>query len=194
MMVLLLVFNVPTNLLQPRGADGEGGISFLPCEVAQGNLVMNPHRGCLFQFPHKVRQCMRGFEFEEKVNVICRTSHHFASCSQAINGSSQIFMQAWTPVVPKHGFTLFRGKNHVVMKAEKCGRHRCDPSGVRTMLTYFRWCRYAQPPATGLSSLRLGNARRFMWLPIGISNRVARKIAFPNEILERGERQIVRRS
>jgi len=160
-MVLFLILNVPPHLIDGGSTYGKSRVSFLPCKILLRNFLMNPFGRTLFQFPHKIGQQVRGSKLDQKVDVIRRTTDALAFPAKSVNGASQILMQTRTPCRANQCLTVFRGEDQVIVQAQECGRHACNPNrgkprfAMLPVVSRPRDAR-AQPPARVLPSLRLG--------------------------------------
>jgi len=94
-MMLFLITNIPSHMLDLRFTDREGAKSRLPTESSIC-LSLRPTRRAWFQFAKKFwnRNCWT--QFREYVNVIIRTIYFERNTAEAANGATKIFVQTRT--------------------------------------------------------------------------------------------------
>ena len=70
LVMLPLIFDIASHTLACRRTDGECCVALLPCEAVLVDFGMDPDRAGPFQFPHHIRQAMRGLEADEQMDMI----------------------------------------------------------------------------------------------------------------------------
>lgn len=138
-MVRGLICNVSPHAFPCRRADGEGSVTHLPGESRQPHFVMHPHRGGFFQLAHEIGQAMRGFESHQKVDMVRHASHTLGNAAQAVDRSTQIFVEPSTPGFGDPGMPVFGRENYMVVQREEGRGHDAgvlaslrDASGLQT--------------------------------------------------------------
>src|SRR5713101_2352825 len=104
---------------RPRGsANRKRRVAFLPGKCSQPDLLMDPNRGCLFQFAQDVGQAVAGFQTDEKMDMIGYATDPLWEPSEPGKRASQVLVQPRTPLRGDDGFPVFGAEDQVVMKAE----------------------------------------------------------------------------
>ena len=133
-MVLLLIGDVGADGGPCGGADGEGGVSFLPVEAGAFRFP-DPVRRGFFQLPHEVGEAGGRFQGDEKMNMILHTADSFGMRVQSIGDASEIGMEFVPPFPGQNGFAVFRREDEMIMQAGMGGGHvkmgAGTPAGVR---------------------------------------------------------------
>src|SRR5438309_1216299 len=97
------------------------------------------------------------------MDMVIDASNGFGDALQAAHGPVEIFAEPLPPGGGDGRFSVLGGKDDVVMEAEESrahgglwdvGRWRCEcfgsatpPGSYRLLWPFFRWFRFAQPPA-----------------------------------------------
>ena len=91
-MMLFLVRNVLLNARPRRGAHRECGVTFLPSERLQADLLVDPHRRSFLQLAQDIRQTMSGFQADQQMDVIGYAADTLWNSAKSGDGSPQILV------------------------------------------------------------------------------------------------------
>jgi hypothetical protein len=77
---------------------------------------MHPTGGFAFDFPHDIREPVRGFQSHQQMDMIRHASHGKSDAIESANDAAEILMQFCPDAGSDPWFTMFCGKNEVVMQ------------------------------------------------------------------------------
>lgn len=153
------------------GADGEGRVTILPCELfSKRDGFMDPRGGGLLQFPDEIRQAMGGLQTDQEMNVVRHTTNTFRLASHAMDDSTQVFVESWPPFDIDERHPILCPEYEVVVKGQVGGCHDGK------MIGRDRWCHafLALLPECGFISTigyrggRFARPRANGWNPFGM--------------------------
>jgi len=118
-MVFRLIENVSLHLRSGGWADGECSITILPRKGMNADLLMHPHRGCLLQLTHEIREAMRRLQTNKQMHMVRNTTDTLSEASEAVHGAAEVIVKAPAPIIGDERRSLFGGKHQVVMQGKE---------------------------------------------------------------------------
>jgi len=122
-MMRLLVQHVFPHFLHAGCADREGSVTFLLGKAMEAHFLFYPSRRFAFEFPHDIRQTMRGAQTGQYMDVISDAAHGMRSSAQAANDSAEIFMDTVARLWSEPQLPAFCAPNKMVMQGKMHRSH-----------------------------------------------------------------------
>ena len=121
--MLLLPGDVLPHGVALRRPHGECTVALLPCKARHPCLCVHPARGGCFDFPHRIREAMRGPQAEEQMHMIGDTTDGFGDAVHLADDSTEVSVQAFAPRCDDERRAILRGKDDMVLQREMGGGH-----------------------------------------------------------------------
>ena len=122
-MMLHLICNIFPHTGAVRGAYGERSVSWLPLKSFNSKFLVNPSGRCLFDVLNEGRKSASGRQANQQVNMVRRATDGLRNSMGCPDKSTEVFVQAWTPVVRDKWKSVLGAEDQVVVEAQVCRGH-----------------------------------------------------------------------